>query len=497
MIWKPDEAIDDRDVLDALVVGRRVRQLRRERQMTVGDLGAAIGRAASQVSVIENGRRDLRVADLRRLAEALGVSSADLMSPDKLSRRDRMEIRLERIQRGPMPAALGLPEVAVRKSLSDDALEAILGLYGELGRVHEDRAATPEELRRANTEVRAEQRARDNYYEELEQVAADMLGAIDYDGGPLSVESVGQMAQRMGFHLHYVDDLPMSTRSITDRRGGRIYLPRNVPVTDPRSALLKALATYTLGRPEAQNFADLLRQRVETNYVVGALLVPEAPAAKLLADGKASRDLAVEDLRDRFDVTYETAAHRFTTLVTRHLGIPTHFVKVNRAGVITKAYENDGVMFPTDALGTVEGQVACRWWAARQVFEADGGGDPLDPYRGVYHQYTDKPNGTYWCSSEIVQSASSGQFSVSVGTRFDDVKWFRGRDTKVRLKSSCPDPTCCRTPAADQVERWEENAWPSARMHSSLLAAVPTGSASGIDTVAVYDFLDRHADDVD
>jgi XRE family transcriptional regulator, fatty acid utilization regulator len=31
---------------------------------------------------------------------------------------------------------------------------------------------------------------------------------------------------------------------------------------------------------------------------------------------KASKELAIEDLRDAFSVSYETAAHRFTNLVS-------------------------------------------------------------------------------------------------------------------------------------------------------------------------------------
>ena len=60
--------------------------------------------------------------------------------------------------------------------------------------------------------------------------------------------------------------------------------------------------------------------------------------------------------------TYETAAHRFTNLATDHLDVPVHFLKVHDSGVISKAYENDNVVFPTDALGSVEGQNCCRWW---------------------------------------------------------------------------------------------------------------------------------------
>ncbi len=480
---------DDEDMLDSLTIGRRIRALRQERAMTVEDLGRAIDRAASQVSVIENGKRELRLVELQRLAKALGTTLDALLEPAPLSRRDELEIALERAQRGPLYRSLGLEALPIRRSLSDEAIETILRLHDELGRLHEQRAATPEEARRANTELRAQQRRRDNYYEELENSAAELLGAIGHRGGPLSQRETGELATHLGFSLHYVSDLPGSTRSITDRRHGRIYLPLHQRGTDLRSALLQALAAHVLGQPEPQDYGDLLRQRVETNYLAGALMVPQSSAVPYLTEAKAARELSVEDLRDHFAVSYETAAHRFTNLATRHLGIPVHFTKVHSSGVISKAYENDDVQFPTDALGSVEGQRVCRWWSARQVFEVE---DRLTPY----HQLTDKPVGTYWCTSAIV-SASNGEFSLSVGTRFADSRWFRGRDTRRRMTSTCPDPTCCREPRAEAAAHWRGQAFPSARLNSSLLAAMPDGSTTGIDTVAVYEFLDRHAATLD
>jgi hypothetical protein len=35
-------------------------------------------------------------------------------------------------------------------------------------------------------------------------------------------------------------------------------------------------------------------------------------------------------------------------------------------------------------------------------------------------------------------------------------------------------------------------AWPSARAHSHILSALPTGSFPGVDETDVYEFLDRH-----
>jgi predicted transcriptional regulator len=329
-------------------------------------------------------------------------------------------------------------------------------------------------------------RHRNNHFPELEAAAKRLLDAVGHAGGPLSQRVASDLASHLGFTLHYVSDLPTSTRSVTDLKNGRIYLPVGQSSgSDARTTLLQALASHVLGVTEPRDYADFLRQRVETNYLAAALLVPEHSAVEFLLAAKEKRELSVEDLRDAFAVSYETAAHRFTNLATEHLGIPVHFLKVHESGTISKAYENDRVLFPTDALGAVEGQLVCRNWSARRVFDI---ADRFSPY----HQYTDKPTGTYWCTSRI-QSTPRGEFSVSVGTPFAHVKWFRGRDTANRSISTCPDEGCCRRPPAGLATRWEQHSFPSARLNSSLLAAMPTGVFPGVDSTEVYEFLDAHA----
>jgi predicted transcriptional regulator/DNA-binding Xre family transcriptional regulator len=477
---------EDEGMLDSLTVGRRIRQLRTDRGLTLDDLGASLGRAASQVSVIENGKRELKLGELQKLARALGVGVDELLSPEAPSKRAALEIALERAQRGPLYASLGLPPLPVRKTLSDEAIQTILGMHDELQRLHRERAATPEEARRANTELRRTMRQRNNYFAELETTAKGLLDAVGHAGGPLSQRVASDLASHLGFSLHYVADLPTSTRSVTDLRNGRIYLPVGQAAgADPRSTLLQALASHVLGVAEPKDYGDFLRQRIETNYLAAALMVPEHSAVEFLSQAKDKRELSVEDLRDAFAVSYETAAHRFTNLATQHLGIPVHFLKVHESGTLSKAYENDNVAFPTDALGAVEGQLVCRYWSARRVFDVE---DRFSPY----HQYTDKPSGTYWCTSRI-QSTPRGEFSVSVGTPFAHVKWFRGRDTPHRSASTCPDEGCCRRPPADLASRWEHNSLPSARLNSSLLAAMPVGIYPGVDSTEVYEFLEAHA----
>ena len=87
-----------------------------------------------------------------------------------------------------------------------------------------------------------------------------------------------------------------------------------------------------------------------------------------------------------------------------------------------------------------------------------------------------------------------GDFSNSIGIPYVHAKWFRGRDTRERSKSTCPDDeTCCRRPPRALAEAWDGKAWPSARAHSHMLAALPPGAFPGVDETEVYTFLQAHS----
>lgn len=481
-----DAEPDEHGEVDTLTIGRRIRQLRTERGLTLEELATAVARVPSQLSMIENGRREPKLTLLQALARALGTSLDALLESEPLDERSTMEIALQRAMRGQTFQALGIPPFRIGKGVPDEALAAMLALQGEIERLRDERAATPEEARRANVALRRLMRTQNNYFPELEGRARDLLSAVDHPGGPLTQRTASDIAAHLGFTLHYVPDLPQTTRSVADIKNGRLYLSsRLTSKGDPRTAVLQALSSRILGHREPTSYADFLRQRVETNYLTGALLIPEEHAVPFLQEAKGRRAISIEDLRDGYSVTYETAAHRFTNLATVHLGIPVHFLKVHESGTITKVYENDDVNFPTDRLGAIEGQMCCRRWTSRVVFDED---DHFNPY----YQYTDTGNGTYWCTARVEHS-SEGAHSVSVGVRFDDTKWFLGRDTTNRGVSKHSVEVCCRRAPADLEAAWRDQSWPNVRTPRTLLATLPTGAFPGVDTTDVYEFLEAHA----
>ena len=471
-----------------MLLGKRIRHFRTAAGLTLEGLGERVGVVGSQLSLIENGKREPRLSLLQGIARELGVDTAELLRQEAPDRRSSLELELERAQRSPAYQQLQLPHVRTPRALGDEALEALVGLHRELARRSRAAAATPEEARRANTQIRLKMRELGNYLPDIERIAEELMLSIGHtQANAVTHREVAVLAEKLGFTLIFVDDLPANTRSITDLENGRIYLP---PASIPgghglRSLALQAMAHRVLGHEAPTSYAEFLEQRLQINYFAAACLMPESRAAEFLQQAKKQRNLAIEDLRDTFGVTHEAAAHRFTNLSTAHLDLEVHHYRLDADGVLARGYENDGLPLPTDSTGAIEGQIVCRKWSGRTAFDRTN-------RTSEFYQYTDTPQGTFWSSAQTGDLAQ-GAFSITCGVRFDDAKWFRGRDTTSRSISSCPDEACCRTPEEGVLERWVGRAWASARMHAHVLSPLPTGTFPGVDDTEMYKFLSAHA----
>jgi transcriptional regulator with XRE-family HTH domain len=484
--------------IDTRVFGHRLRHFRRQAGLTLEELGRAVNRPPSYLSQLENGHREPRLSTVNQLAGALNCGPADLLSSAAPNRRAELEVALARMQEDPRYQDLRLPYLRPTARLDDVVLEHLVALYDQLRDLSRRPAGTAlvaeRGARAANAAMRDEMRKRDNYFEEIERAAGQALTAVGYGGpGAVSERHLTDLAAYFGFTIARVQDLPPSTRSISDLRHRVIYVPqRNLTggMRSARSVIAQTLGRFALGHRDPADFEEYVRQRVEANYFAGALLAPERAVVRVLADAKAREDISVEDLNESFYISYEMAAHRLTNLITRHFDLPVHFQRSDPEGLLWKAYENDGVLLPSDVDGTIEGQRLCRWWSARQAFESE------DSY-SLHYQYTETVGGTFWCATHIGVEHERGD-AVTVGTAAAHAHWFRGSDTPRHAVSRCPDPQCCHRPAEEAVQRWEGVAWPSARDHSHFVSGLPTDTVvfsphPGVDLTDVYSFLDRHS----
>ena len=82
----PDFALEmrRRDAEESRRLGRRLRALREDRELSQRDLAGLVGMSAPQLSKIESGTFDLRVSTVQTLLRAMGATFADISGPDAL-----------------------------------------------------------------------------------------------------------------------------------------------------------------------------------------------------------------------------------------------------------------------------------------------------------------------------------------------------------------------------------------------------------------------------
>lgn len=473
--------------MDSLVFGRRLRHHRKQAGLTLAQLGERVGRPAPYLSMVENGRRQVRPEQAAEFAAALGLAVEELVSEEAPSRRAGLEIELERMQSDPrFQAALSLPYVRPSPSLSDEVLEHLVGLYRALARGAAVADTGRSRLRRANAAVSAWIADRDGYLPGLEEVASRVLAAAGHDSdGPLSSRTLLDIAAHLGLTVEAVEDMVPGIRSVTDTRTGRIYIAQRneLRTRQARKAILQTLAGRLLGHDEPTDIEAFLRQRVETAYLAAAILVPERAVVPHLREAHQERDISVEDIKEVFYVSYEMAAWRFTNLATHHFDIHTHLLVTDESGSIMKAYRNDGLPMNTDQFGGMEAQPACRQWGAVAVFAS---ADKFD----VHAQYTDTLAGTYFCVTHLEPDRP---FAVTLGAPFDDSRWFRDRHVKRRASSRCPEPECCRIPTPEQLKRWEGHITVSPRVQEVLLGRLASDPYPNEHDRRIFDLVERHS----
>ena len=152
--------------------------------------------------------------------------------------------------------------------------------------------------------------------------------------------------------------------------------------------------------------------------------------------------------------------------------------------MILKAYENDGIPYPSDPDGGLEGVRVSRHWGARQAWNSS------DSF-SLHYQYTRTDVGEFWC---VTYLETDGQPSaITLGTTAEHARFFRGHNTLRRVSARTDDTR----PDPALISRWEGVAWPSATERSHVLSALPPSQRPftpfpGVDLHDVYRFLERH-----
>ncbi len=475
--------------LDPLVLGRRLRFYRKEKGLTLNDLGSMVDKPAPYLSLLENGKKEPRLSLVAEIAAVLGVELAEVITPTPPTRRDRLEIALIKAQESSLFDSLDLPLVKPNAKLDNETLTHLVGVHDALRERSGLESAGSEDVRKANGEVTAWLSRQDGFLGHVEDEAHSALLTSGYSGeGPFSSRNLLDLTASAGFDIHPIDDMPAFARSLIDLRSRRVYIAQRdeLRTRQARKAVLQTLAGFLLGHEPDPDLGTFLRQRMETAYFAAAVLVPEETAIRTLAATHRNHDIDVEDIKELFYVSYEMAAWRIANLATKHLDITSHVLVSDQNGSVVKAYANDSVPVPRDDHGGMETQRLCKRWGARMTFQSS-------MRFATHHQYTDTPEGTFFCTTHI-EAGREPSHAITLGVPFADARWFRGRETENRQTSTCPDPECCRVAPPDLAEKWADGVIVSARSQSRILGLLAPDPYPELDMPEVLDVIDGHAD---
>ncbi|MFH0515634.1 short-chain fatty acyl-CoA regulator family protein [Streptomyces sp. M41] len=355
--------------------GARLRRLREERRMSQAELARVLGISPSYLNQMEHDSRPLTVPVLFRLTETFGVD------PNFFSERDttRLVADLREALAGEITESRVSPTDLAELASRMPAVAQVLLDLGRRNQLLSERLAGADDGREATAEAPGSPRSpheeirdffyrRQNYLHDTDLAAERLADEIGVRPGEIISALTARLADAHGVRLsadsgdrlHHYDaatrTLHMSSRL---RPGQRAF----------RMATQLALLEYAdeLGSQAAEDFepgtpAHGLARIGIANYFAAALILPytafHAAAEEFRYD--------IERLTDRYGLGYETVCHRLSTLQRPRLrGVPFSFVRVDRAGNMSKRQSATGFHF-SRAGGT------CPLWNVYEAFAAPG-----------------------------------------------------------------------------------------------------------------------------
>ena len=458
-------------------VGSRLRQLRRERDLSQAALAEALGLSASYVNQIEHDVRPLTVAVLARVTETFGVDAAFFSSDDDSrlvaevrdvvldqelgARTPDMQELSEFVRQHPGIARTFVEmhrryrNVSDKLSLATDTRRLPDDAHGEdspggrLGRRNLGILSTS----MPHEEVRDFFYTRRNYIDTLDRAAEDTAAELSvrrFGVAELAETLARRLNERHGVDIEYVDPAGGVLHSF-DPETLRLRLSR---LLDPGQAAFRMAAelAHLEQSPLIEPLLDddaltgedsrNLARRGLGLYYAAALTLPYR-----LFHAEAERTgYDVELLCHTFGLGYETVASRLSTLQRPRLtGVPFTFIRVDRAGNVSKRQSATSFHL-TQAGGT------CPLWNVYDAFSQP---------RRISRQFAQMPDGrTYlWIARTVrhhqgafntpgklfviglgCETRHAHRTAYAEGFNFDDVSTAAriGTGCRVCTRAGCP-----------------------------------------------------------
>lgn len=356
-----------------MYAGARLRQLREDRSMSQSELARLLEISPSYVNQLEHNGRPLTLPVLLRLTGHFGVD-AEFFAPQDVARlvADVREVFADDTVTGSLSAGevdeltTKLPEVA--RTLVGlhrryrEAVENIATLVSEQGL---DRTASQQ----PHEEIRDWFYRRRNHVAELDEPAERLAAELRLTPGDLRSGLSAGLRERHGVQVgstalgteqHRFDPATRVLHLSPGLRPGQaaFRLGSELALLEAGDTIERLVGTGGFSGDTARRLARIGL----ANYYAGALVLPYR--VFLGAAERYRYDLT--RLSDHFGVGFETVCHRLSTLQRpRTRGVPFSFVRVDRAGNISKRQSATGFHF-----SRVGG--SCPLWIVYEAFGSPG-----------------------------------------------------------------------------------------------------------------------------
>ncbi|MFN8072550.1 MAG: acetate metabolism transcriptional regulator RamB [Mycobacterium sp.] len=358
-------------------VGSRVRQLRSERGLSQAALAQMLEISPSYLNQIEHDVRPLTVAVLLRITESFGVDTTFFSSQDDT--RLVAELREVMYDRD-LDAGVDPTEVADMVSAHPAIARAMVNLHrryrittAQLAEATEDRfnlntgGSGTGSISMPHEEVRDYFYERQNYLHELDSAAENLTARVRMHGGELRTELSRRLIEVHGVRIVRRIDLGDNVLHRYHPASKTLEISTHLSAGQRAFKMAAELAYLEVGDLIDQMVTDgkftsdesrRLAKLGMANYFAAATVLPYGQ----FHDVSENFGYDIERLSAFYQVSYETICHRLSTMQRPSMrGVPFSFVRVDRAGNMSKRQSATGFHF-SSAGGT------CPLWNVYETF---------------------------------------------------------------------------------------------------------------------------------
>lgn len=352
-----------------------------------------LGVSTSYLNLIERNQRPMSAKVLVKLAELYEVDISDFSAAGDV----HTVAELAEVLRDPVVGGQGIGKAEIEDvvNTSPELAKAFVRLHaryrdltlraysetsartgrrdgGSGGEGDGVRAELLEESAHSVEQVRAFINENRNYFPEIDRAAEDFSTQLSAHARDLTTAMVRRLGQLHNLRVRVLPaEVMPDTLRYFDRHSSGIDFSELLPESGRRFQLAFQLALLEHGELirahvaaagfSGRDAADLARVSL-TNYFAAAILMPYG---RFLEEAERTR-YDVEWLSHRFETSFEQTAHRLTTLQRPDArGIPFFFVRIDRAGNVSKRFSSGRFHF--SKFGG-----SCPLWNVHACFETPG-----------------------------------------------------------------------------------------------------------------------------